>query len=288
VRAEDEIIAGRLPGSKGQPPHHRFIVTVFGIYGRQSGGAIPVAVVVRLLQDLGAEPASVRSSISRLKKKGVLTSERVDGEAGYALSSELEEHFRIGDERIFAPHTARAEDPWLLAAYSVPETQRNQRHKIRSGLARMGFGTVGPGLCVAPGDLLSEAADFMERNGLDDFVDFFLSHHAGPGELRRKVARWWDLAALESHYETFLDAYGPALGAWRGRVDRSTDVYREAFCTYIPMVTQWRQLPYLDPGLPAEALPEEWKGEPARELFRELHALLAPLSARHAQKAIHS
>lgn len=287
MRAEDEIIAGRLPGDKGQPPHHRFIVTVFGLYGRHSGGAIPVAVVVRLLQDLGAEPASVRSSISRLKKKGVLTSERIDGEAGYALAAELEEHFRVGDVRIFSPHPARAEDPWLLAAFSVPETQRNQRHKIRSGFARMGFGTVGPGLCVAPSHLRAEAADYIERNGLGDFVDFFLSQHAGPADLRSKVALWWDLGTLESHYQEFLDDYAPVLKEWSERTERDEDVYREAFCTYVPMVTQWRRLPYLDPGLPIEALPENWKGETARELFRELHAVLGPLSARHAQRAIY-
>ncbi|MEV7646903.1 PaaX family transcriptional regulator C-terminal domain-containing protein [Arthrobacter sp. NPDC089319] len=287
MRAEDEIIAGRLPGDKGQPPHHRFIVTVFGIYGRHSGGAIPVAVVVRLLQDLGAEPASVRSSISRLKKKGVLTSERIDGEAGYALAAELEAHFRVGDERIFAPHPARSEDPWLLAAFSVPETQRNQRHKIRSGLARMGFGTVGPGLCVAPSHLQPEAAAYMERNELGEYIDFFLSHHAGPGDLRRKVALWWDLSALESHYHDFVDSYSPVLESWKERAERNEDVYRDAFSTYVPMVTQWRQLPYLDPGLPSEALPEGWTGETARTLFRELHALLGPLSARHVHRAIY-
>ncbi|MHC6220643.1 hypothetical protein [Arthrobacter sp. MMS24-S77] len=41
-----------------------------------------MAQLVRLLQDLGCEPASIRSSISRLKKKGVLTSEKVDGQNG--------------------------------------------------------------------------------------------------------------------------------------------------------------------------------------------------------------
>ncbi|MCG2624810.1 transcriptional regulator [Arthrobacter sp. I2-34] len=287
MRAEEEIIAGRLPGDQGQPPHHRFIVTVFGLYGRHSGGVIPVAVIVRLLQELGAEPASVRSSISRLKKKGVLVSERVDGQSGYALAGELEEHFRTGDERIFFPRPARAGDPWLLVSFSVPEAERSQRHKIRSGLGRMGFGAVGPGLWVAPAHLREEAADYVRRNGLEEYVEFFLSQHAGPGDLKAKVAQWWDLATLEAHYAAFIDAYAPVLAAWQGRPGRDDQTCREAFCAYVPMVTQWRQLPFLDPGLPAEALPEGWKGEAARTLFRELHTLLGPLSARHAQRAIY-
>ncbi|GAB2717833.1 hypothetical protein GCM10027038_15220 [Arthrobacter bambusae] len=109
-----------------------------------------MAQLVRLLQDLGCEPASIRSSISRLKKKGVLTSEKVDGQNGYSLSPELEQHFSTRDERIFVPRPASANDPWLLASFSVPEAERAQRNKIRSGLARMGFGKRGAGAVHRP------------------------------------------------------------------------------------------------------------------------------------------
>lgn len=287
MHAEDEIIAGRLPGDKGQPAHHRQVVTVFGLYGRSSGGAIPVAVVVRLLADLGAEPASVRSSISRLKKKGVLVPADVDGQAGYSLNPDLEEHFRARDERIFHPTPARADDPWLLAAFSVPEAQRNARHRLRNGLARMGFGAVGPGLSVGPLHLRAEAAEFIEAHNLTEYVEFFVSRHDGPGDIRDKVAQWWDLGALEAHYADFIDAYGRLLAEWRDRAERDTADYRDAFRAYIPMFTQWRRLPFLDPGLPESALPDGWKGTTARELFLGLDAALAPLAARYAQRAIH-
>ncbi|BCW44931.1 PaaX family transcriptional regulator C-terminal domain-containing protein [Arthrobacter sp. StoSoilB5] len=287
MHAEDEIIAGRLPGATGQPAHHRFIITVFGLYGRSSGGVIPVALLVRLLQDLGCEPASVRSSISRLKKKGVLTSEKIDGQNGYTLSPELEEHFSTRDERIFVPSPAAANDPWLLASFSVPEAQRAQRNKIRAGLARMGFGNVAPGLCIAPNKLFTEASDFVSRNDLHDYVEFFISNPAGPGQLRDKVAQWWDLEALEHYYAEFIDAHSGELKEWRRRKDRTDLTYRDAFKAYIPMVTQWRRLPFLDPGLPLESLPDNWKGTEARQLFSDLHGVLGPLAARHANRVIH-
>jgi phenylacetic acid degradation operon negative regulatory protein len=287
MRAIEEIIAGRLTGESGQAAHHRHILTLFGLYARPAGVPIAVAAIVNLLQDLGAEPASVRSSISRLKKREVLTSERINGEAGYALSTALEEHMRVGDERIFSPHPAKASDPWLLVSFSVPESQRGQRHKIRSGLSRMGFGTVSSGLFVAPGHVYDEALEYLQDNDLLQFVDFFHANHGGPEELRTKVAQWWDLETLESHYQEFFDKYSPLLTRWGKPTQQTEAGSREAFGDFIRLVTDWRTLPYLDPGLPLEALPKTWKGSEARSLFLDLRALLSPLAGWHAQRVIH-
>lgn len=246
-----------------------------------------MALLVRLLQDLGCEPTSVRSSISRLKKKGVLTSEKIDGQNGYTLSPEIEEHFSTRDERIFMPSSASGKDPWLLASFSVPEAQRAQRNKIRAGLARMGFGNVAPGLCIAPNKLFPEASDFVKRNDLQEYVEFFVSSPAGPGELKDKVAQWWDLGSLEQYYAEFIEAHAAELTEWKRRRDRNDGTYRDAFRTYIPMVTEWRRLPFLDPGLPLEFLPEHWKGTEARQLFGALHGILGPLAAVHANRIIH-
>jgi phenylacetic acid degradation operon negative regulatory protein len=48
------------------------------------------------------------------------------------------------------------------------------------------------------------------------------------------------------------------------------------------MLTAWRRLPYLDPGLPLEHLPREWKGVRAGELFAELDDVLRKPADQHA------
>ncbi|MFD0346096.1 PaaX family transcriptional regulator C-terminal domain-containing protein [Kitasatospora aburaviensis] len=58
----------------------------------------------------------------------------------------------------------------------------------------------------------------------------------------------------------------------------------EAFRAYVPMLTQWRRLPYLDPGLPAPLLPPEWNAVAARAVFTELHELLAEPGLRHVEQ----
>jgi len=42
----------------------------------------------------------------------------------------------------------------------------------------------------------------------------------------------------------------------------------------VRVLTTWRQLPYLDPGLPQDLLPDDWAGAEAARLFAALQSLL--------------
>lgn len=120
----------------------------------------------------------------------------------------------------------------MLAVFSVPESERQKRHVLRTQLARLGFGIAAPGLWIAPADLRDAASCVLRRYELADYADLFHAEHLAFGDLRTKVAQWW-----------------------------------EAFADYVRMLTDWRRLPYLDPGLPAELLPKNWNGTVAAEMF---------------------
>ena len=61
---------------------------------------------------------------------------------------------------------------------------------------------------------------------------------------------------------------------------------REAFADYVRVLTDWRRLPYLDPGLPAELLPEDWIGTRAASLFFTLQSQLAGPASAHVTRVI--
>jgi phenylacetic acid degradation operon negative regulatory protein len=42
----------------------------------------------------------------------------------------------------------------------------------------------------------------------------------------------------------------------------------------VRVLTDWRQFPYLDPGLPAELLPDGWIGSRAADEFFALRSML--------------
>lgn len=251
-------------------PQH-LIVTIFGRYGRARGGTVPIADLIELMAALGVDAGVVRSSVSRLKQRGVLVSDRADG-AGYRLSESLEEVFAAGDHRIFEARRAVTDDPWLLASFSVPERERPLRHQLRKLLHRLGFGQVSGGLWIAPGLIADETRTALQRAGLDSYVELFLGARVSAEPLADAVQGWWDLSVLEPLYRSFVDTYAPVLDA--GPNDR------EAFSAYVAAITQWRRLTYLDPGIPFALLPEDWAGVEAERLFGELHDRLEPPAAR--------
>lgn len=254
------------------------IVTIYGLYAREAGGWISVAALIRLMAELGVDEPAVRSSISRLKRRGMLEAVRQEGAAGYGLSDPARDILGEGDHRIFRRPAARIEDGWLLAVFSVPESERQKRHMLRSRLAALGFGTAAAGVWVAPAHLYDDTRRTLERLGLTDYVDLFRSHYLAFGDLSRAVRSWWDLDALRDLYDEFLRAHGPVLARWRRR---RTGDDALAFADYVRSLTQWRRLPYLDPGLPPELLPRTWHGRQAGDLFFDLQDLLAEASTRH-------
>ncbi|KAB2975335.1 PaaX family transcriptional regulator [Streptomyces sp. SS1-1] len=252
------------------------IVTLYGAYGRHMPGPVPVAELIRLLAAVGVDAPSVRSSVSRLKRRGLLLPARTDrGAAGYELSSEARQLLDDGDRRIYA--TAPPEDEgWVLAVFSVPESERQKRHVLRSRLAGLGFGTAAPGVWIAPARLHEEARHSLERLRLDAYVDFFRGEHLGFAPTAEAVARWWDLAAIAKEHEAFLDRHARVLRAWERRADTDPE---EAYRDYLLALDSWRHLPYVDPGLPARLLPPHWPGARSAAVFRGLHERLRDAGA---------
>jgi phenylacetic acid degradation operon negative regulatory protein len=271
--------------SRGPRPR-ALIVTIYGLYARDAGGWsdgwpngwLSVGSLIRLMSEVGVDEPAVRSSISRLKRRGILEAERVGGVAGYGLSAQARSILDEGDRRIFARPRATRDDGWVLAVFSVPESERQKRHMLRSRLTWLGFGTVGAGVWIAPDHVEAETRDVLERYGLAPYVDLFHAGYLGFGDVDEQVTSWWDIDGLQRLYEEFYREHLPMLRRWRRRrrVDEAA-----AFADYVRTLTAWRRLPYLDPGLPPDLLPADWLGVKAADLFFALRERLADPAHRH-------
>lgn len=255
------------------------ILSFYGAYGRaELDGRVPVAALIRLMGAAGVDPQSVRSAVSRLKRRGLLDADRVGGAAAYRLSPDARQLLADGDRRIYGGGVRDSEDDgtdaagWLLAVFSVPESERHKRHLLRSRLAGLGFGTAAPGVWIAPGGLYEETRHVLGRLELASYVDLFRGAHLGFTPTAEAVGRWWDLDALAALHHAFLDAHEPVLAAWtRSPEPASPDA---AFRDYLRALDSWRHLPYADPGLPAALLPADWPGTRSAAVFTALHRLL--------------
>jgi phenylacetic acid degradation operon negative regulatory protein len=255
------------------------IVTLYGAYGRHFPGPVPVAELIRLLAAVGVDAPSVRSSVSRLKRRGLLVPARTaEGAAGYELSPDARQLLQDGDRRVYAT-APPGDEGWVLAVFSVPESERQKRHVLRSRLAGLGFGTAAPGVWIAPARLYEETRHTPERLHLYPYVDFFRGAHLGFAPTAESVARWWDLAAIAKEHEAFLDRHAPVLHTWEGRAETPPE---EAYRDYLLALDSWRHLPYTDPGLPAHLLPDDWPGARSAAVFRGLHERLRDAGAEFA------
>ncbi|MDQ0789793.1 PaaX family transcriptional regulator C-terminal domain-containing protein [Streptomyces sp. B3I8] len=276
------IIVHEQPAPSPPPSPHTprsLIVAFYDAYGRHVPGPVPVAGLIRLLAAVGVDAPSVRSSVSRLKRRGLLLPARtVTGAAGYGLSPEARRSLQDADRRVYA--TAVPDDEgWVLAVFSVPESERQKRHVLRSRLAGLGFGTAAPGVWIAPARLHEEARHTLRRLGLEGYVDLFRGEHLGFAPTAGAVTRWWDLPAIAREHEAFLTRHAPVLRAWQARADTPPE---EAYRDYLRALDSWRRLPYADPGLPAALLPADWPGGRSAAVFHALRTRLHDAGAEFA------
>jgi phenylacetic acid degradation operon negative regulatory protein len=265
----EEAAAGGSGGPSRRAPaiaHPRSLVLyVYGGFVRRLGGWLPVAALIRLMADLGVDAPAVRSALMRMKKRGLLINESRVSVAGYALTPSGWAVLNAGDRRILVARApADLEDGWTMVVFSVPESRRRLRYLIRSRLAWLGFGAVAPGVFIAPQRLRPEARELVAKLGLEVYVRHFEVRSEDVAASRQLVRDCWDIDELQRMYRAFADKWQPVGDQWASSPRPSG---RRAFIDYISAIADWRRLPYLDPGLPAEVLPSNWEGARATSIY---------------------
>lgn len=244
--------------------------TIVGLYLRDAGGWMSSAELVTLMEAVGVSAALTRTALTRLRKKAVLDAEARAGSAGYAVGARARHMLDRGDRRIHQPRSMGPGDAWCLVSFTIPESERGLRHQLRRRLHWIGCGTVGPGLWICPDYLRPEAEEILEDLGLRGAAVLFVtSTPLVEGPLRGVVAEWWDLDELAGLHRGFLAAQeGVAL---EPRAEGAT-----AFSAYVRCIDSWRIIPYVDPGLPADALPTDWPGAASSGRFLALRDAYRP------------
>lgn len=261
--------------------------TLVGATLRDQGGWMPVSALVTLMSELGVPAARTRTALGRVKAKGLLVAEPRDGVAGYAVAPAAAGMLGRGDRRIFGPRrTGDDAGRWCLVSWSVPEDQRDLRHRLRRRLAAIGCGSVSSALWICPEHLADDVAVILDELELTGRATVFLASEIRyPGGPAAAIARWWDLPALRELHERFLAGHAePIARLLDGESGPGGPEPSEAFRTWIRALDAYRPIPYQDPGLPPEFLPDDWPGTRSAAVFARLAGAARLPAGLHAAR----
>ena len=265
----DGELSGAVPSlsrrqQTGASSARSLLLTVFGEYVLPAGASTWTSALLRVSAGLGVEEKAARQALNRLSADGWIAASR----AGRRVCWELTPHGRTllteGAERIYS--FGRDRDSWagrwLVLLVSVPESQRDLRHRLRNGLTWAGLGSPVPGVWVSPHPTReAEAKQIVEGLGLDAVAFSFCGPFAGIGSERVMVEQAWHLGELADAYEEFVGRFA----------ELRPDSPDEVLFAQIRLVDEWRRFPRLDPQLPMELLPPHWIGLRAANVFDDLH-----------------
>ncbi|SNR58657.1 PaaX family transcriptional regulator [Actinomadura mexicana] len=249
------------------------LLTVLGEFVLPGGEPVWTATFLRALGLLGVEEKAVRQALARSAGEGWLAGERHGRRTAWRLTPSGERLLTDGTERIygFGRPVGAWDGRWLLVLATVPETSRRLRHLLRTRLAWSGLGNLSPGVWVSPHpEREPEVREVLAGIGVADGSTLFTGRLGDLAEARRVARQAWDLDEIGLAYEDFLDA----VGALRPADDPGT------FAAHTRLVQEWRRFPFLDPGLPAALLPDDWSGAQAVALFHERHDTWRPVADR--------
>ena len=251
----------------GVPSTRGYLLTVLGEFVLPVGGRVWTAALLDALGALGVEERTARQAVWRSAERGLLESERIGRRTRWALSDAARRLLIEGTRRIYSLHREPRpwDGRWLLLYVSVPESQRDLRHRMRTRLGWAGFASLGSGTWVSPWiDREIEAREVLEDLGLSSSgaARSFIAKPGGIGNVNEMVTATWPLGEIATGYDAFLERFGTAPPTGAGY---------DAFVNQVRLVHEWRRFPFLDPDLPGDLLPSDWSGYRAAELFHRLH-----------------
>ncbi|WP_100499839.1 PaaX family transcriptional regulator C-terminal domain-containing protein [Geodermatophilus chilensis] len=230
--------------------------------------------LVALLQAFDVAEPTARTTTAALRRSGWLAATRHGRETLYtpteALRGTVRRRWARIDERL-GPWDGH----WRVVIYTVPETDRAARERVRRTLARQGFGPLAPATWVSPhraalDEVRTELAD--EPLGRLDLLTARVAAETGDSD-RELAACCWDLLGLAAAYRREIDRLRRVLA---GPVPHGAT----ALVTHLRGLAAVRRIGSGDPLLPTGLRPAGWPGPEMRDTWAEFSdRLRAPAPA---------
>ena len=250
--------------NSGAASARSLLMTILGEFALPGNAPVWTATLVSALAALDVEEKASRQALARAAAEGLLDAERIGRRTRWTLSDRGRQLLQEGAARIYGFMRAqrRWNGNWLIVAVTVPETQRQLRHHLRTRLTWAGLGSPAPGLWVTPDEAaIGEVSKIIADLDVGQSAMSWVGPSAEVGDPLQVVRSAWQLGAVEAAYHAFITDFS----------GRSPAGGEAVFAAQVDLVQAWRHFPFADPALPLELLDHEWPGPAAAATFHHCH-----------------
>jgi phenylacetic acid degradation operon negative regulatory protein len=249
-----------------------FIFTLYGdlVHGQAGDGSLWVGSLIALMACFGVTAPAVRQAVSRMSRAGWLKVRKQGGRAFYAVTARGRRRIEELSPRIYGT-PAQWDGRWRLLTYSVAETNRAGRDRLRKDLGLLGWAPLSASTWISPRDALDEVREAARAAGVENDVVFFSAETRGSHDDRSLLYRSWNVETIAAAYSAFIRTYGRRFARERDHPHLSDEA---AFVERLWLVHDYRKFTYIDPGLPSTLLPPNWAGASAAAIFHEYYRVL--------------
>jgi len=265
------------------------ILTLYGDYLLDRGEEIGIGSLITLFNNFGLSDQAVRSAVSRMCHADLLKVRNEGRRSYYSLTPRGHNLLSSGAQRIFVRKDTTWTGTWNIVTYTIPEEERKTRDILRRELIWMGYGALSGATMISPYDLTDEVMELAKQLGVVHRIHIFQAREQGMVDAKNIVSSCWDLVRIHDMYYEFLEKYQPRYEHWMERIENNGDIEAsEYFLERFILIHEYRKLPFFDPDLPEELLPEDWLRPKAATLFQEFHDLLTDKATEYFNSVMES
>lgn len=256
------------------------IITIYGDMIAPHGGTVWLGSFIKLVEPLGLNPRMVRTSIFRLSAEKWLVSEQIGRRSYYSLTSTGRRRFEHAYRRIYDDSRPPWHGDWQLVV--MPGGLGPvQRETLRKELLWEGYAAIAPGVMAHPSADRDSLLEILQGTGTHDKVVILEARTLGTlsgKPLKELVSEGWNLTRVAHEYQGFIDRFRSVARTLRNSADLDPE---QCFMIRVLLMHEFRRVQLRDPLLPQQLLPNDWPGDAARAVCRDIYMLCEHQAEAH-------
>jgi len=244
---------------------------IFGLMASFNKESYAIADLIHLTSPFGLTKTSLRTNLSRMKKKQILDSNKIGKKVFYrmsvkgnAISSNVAQSFK-------QLNWDNWDGKWWGIIFSVPEINKEARHKIRKKLTAYRFASLHPGFWIRPRNKNEKIEVKLKKVFEDNYCNVIIFDYFKEIE-KKEIIKLWKLDKINDSFIEGLDLIHNKLKIIKNI--SLIEALKEKMVTGNTII----KILFADPLLPDIFLPDNWIGVELKKAFHDFDKIMTDIS----------